>query len=218
MKFSLVTLVALFSSAVVHALPASNSNGGIAVLLEAEAHSKRDVFDAAPAPNAKLERRAVRVNTGPTLQKQMLDYHNAYRAHHATPPVTWSPTLAAFAAQQAGQCRFSHTLNNPYGENVGGTTYSNAAYLIYLMYIEINSYNYNNPGFSKATGHFTQLVWASTTQIGCAWATGCPGNLPNILFCEYSPRGNVLPAANFAANVKYPVSRPKLPPVPPMNG
>lgn len=34
------------------------------------------------------------------------------------------------------------------------------------------SYNFNNPGFTMQAGQFTQLVWKSTTKIGCA-AVAC---------------------------------------------
>jgi hypothetical protein len=33
-------------------------------------------------------------------------------------------------------------------------------------YNEVSKYNYRNPGFSMATGHFTQLVWKNTKSIG----------------------------------------------------
>lgn len=31
-------------------------------------------------------------------------------------------------------------------------------------------YDYNNPGFSSATGHFTQVVWRTSTTVGCGRA------------------------------------------------
>ena len=34
-------------------------------------------------------------------------------------------------------------------------------------------YNWNLPGFAEKTGHFTQLVWKETTQVGCG-LTFCP--------------------------------------------
>jgi hypothetical protein len=32
-------------------------------------------------------------------------------------------------------------------------------------YNEVQSYNFNSPGWSGATGHFTQLVWKDTTKV-----------------------------------------------------
>jgi hypothetical protein len=35
-------------------------------------------------------------------------------------------------------------------------------------YNEVQYYSWSNPGFSQNTGHFTQVVWKSTSQLGCA--------------------------------------------------
>jgi len=49
-----------------------------------------------------------------------------------------------------------------------------------------------------ACGHFTQVVWATTTEIGCA-LVDCPSGTPanpgtgwrvQLLFCQYNPGGN----------------------------
>lgn len=54
----------------------------------------------------------------------------------------------------------------------------------------MKGYDYNEPGFSETTGHFTQLVWKNTTTMGC----GCRlcGTRGWFLVCEYWPRGNVV--------------------------
>jgi hypothetical protein len=36
-----------------------------------------------------------------------------------------------------------------------------------MWYGEIAKYDFRRGGFSMDTGHFTQVVWRSTTTIGC---------------------------------------------------
>ena len=50
-------------------------------------------------------------------------------------------------------------------------------------------------GFTAATGHFTQVVWKSTTGLGCGFNAGC-----RMYVCNYSPPGNFL--GQFDANVQ----------------
>ncbi|EPS40503.1 hypothetical protein H072_5632 [Dactylellina haptotyla CBS 200.50] len=152
-----------------------------------------------------------------SLPSQMVYYHNAWRAHHGVGAVTWNSTLASAALVSASKCVFAHTKNNPYGENIAAGTYTNPAFYAALWYNEVSQYDFNNPGFSGATGHFTQVVWKNSKQIGCAWVRNCPGNYPNMLFCEYSPYGNVLPESNFRENVLPAKSSPQNPPNPPSN-
>lgn len=72
-------------------------------------------------------------------------------------------------------------------------------------------YDFNNPNFSELTGHFTQLVWAGTTQVGCAIGV-CPNGVQvgastwngKLYVCEYSAAGNVW--GYFRSNV-FPASR-----------
>jgi hypothetical protein len=71
-------------------------------------------------------------------------------------------------------------------------------------------YNYSSPGYSGTTGHFTQLVWKATSQIGCAAVT-CPdgsiftgyGQNSLYLVCEYYVPGNWVDPSNSANTAKY---------------
>ena len=57
-----------------------------------------------------------------------------------------------------------------------------------LFYDEIKYYNYNAPGFSLATGHFTQVVWKSSKSIGVGVAKGLGGT--TYVVVNYYPQGN----------------------------
>ena len=77
-------------------------------------------------------------------------------------------------------------------------------------YNEIQFYNYNNPGFSGATGHFTQVIWKSSTQVGCGLSVNYQRQLVGTTYwnfymayvsCNYSPAGNNISNGQFALNV-----------------
>lgn len=53
--------------------------------------------------------------------------------------------------------------------------------------------------FIQGTGHFTQLVWKSTTQLGCAMAVTTTNKVYGV--CNYSPQGNIVNAGYFQNNV-----------------
>ena len=134
-------------------------------------------------------------------QQVVLDEHNRLRALHVdTDPLTWSDTLAQYAEEYAAAYNCSsgvlHHSGGPYGENLAiGYSLSNA---VDAWYAEIKYYNYSNPGFASNDGHFTQVVWKDTKQVGCA-IRYCNSVWQNYVVCEYDPSGNYL--GEFADNV-----------------
>ena len=132
------------------------------------------------------------------VMQAVLDAHNAYRAKHCVPPLTWSVQLASSAQQWANRCDFNHDDHSPHGENLfWGTSgaYSPQA-AVAAWYEEIADYNFSRPDFSEQAGHFTQVVWRGSKQLGCGMAT-CRGN--HFWVCRYSPPGNV--TGQFQRNV-----------------
>jgi len=138
-----------------------------------------------PAPGgAKLD---------PTAQA-FIDAHNAYRAKHCAPPLSWSPTLAQVAQSWANEmkrrkCAFEHSGSQKYGENLAGGTAGalDPQATVDMWYEEVAKYKFPSGGFSMDTGHFTQVVWTTTTQVGCGWVT-C-GQM-DLIVCNYDPPGN----------------------------
>ena len=74
-------------------------------------------------------------------------------------------------------------------------------------YDEVEWYDYNNPEVSShETGHFTQVVWASTTEVGCGIAR-CDRS--GVVVCQYRPSGGYdgYEKGGFAKNVSPPDTR-----------
>lgn len=127
------------------------------------------------------------------LARELLDAHNRFRAHHCARPLVWSADLARTASDWAAalrddNCAFQHS-QTAYGENLAAGTSLSGAAAVELWYREAGDYNYRKHGFSMATGHFTQLVWAATRAVGCGTAR-CQGM--QLWVCHYDPPGNVL--------------------------
>ncbi|MCB9559812.1 MAG: hypothetical protein H6708_05335 [Kofleriaceae bacterium] len=124
----------------------------------------------------------------------MLAEHNRYRAAHCAPALTWSDKLAGVAQAWADHlrddgCAFEHSRTR-YGENLAaGTTGAlPPADVVAMWYRERDAYDFARGGFSGKTGHFTQVVWAETTAVGCGMSQ-CDGL--DVWVCNYDPPGNV---------------------------
>jgi uncharacterized protein YkwD len=122
-----------------------------------------------------------------------VEAHNRVRAKHCAGALTWSAKLAQVAQKWANSlrdkgCAFGHS-NGSYGENLAaGTTGTlDPEAVVAMWYDEIAHYRFPDGGFSMQTGHFTQVVWRGTSQLGCGHSQ-CKGM--DIWVCEYDPPGN----------------------------
>lgn len=125
----------------------------------------------------------------------LLDRHNELRALHGSGKLTWNWTLAEFAADYANRTLDCNNLKlvhsgGPYGENLAAG-YSGGFAPVQVWYDEIKLYDYKKPGFSEETGHFTQLIWNSTTELGCA-IVNCNNEWGQYTICEYQKAGNIV--------------------------
>src|SRR4051794_2148301 len=135
------------------------------------------------------------------LQTTILDVHNKERSAVGVAPPTWSNSLAAGAQTWANHLattgQFAHdpvhtglTCTGPcYGENIAGfingVSEPNGGQ---SKWVNEKSQYQGGPSF-YAVGHYTQMVWDKTKQVGCA--TAPPSAHPySILLCRYDPPGN----------------------------
>jgi hypothetical protein len=142
-------------------------------------------------------------NGEPAAMNGMTAAHNAARASvnpaPATPmpPLTWSPDVAAVAQAYAEQCVFQHSQGS-YGENLYATTGGGTPQDVVSSWVsEVADYDYasNSCAGGKACGHYTQVVWANSLNLGCGMAF-CTVNSPfgsgpwEMWVCNYDPPGN----------------------------
>lgn len=129
-------------------------------------------------------------------KQQLLDDHNKWRTEVGTDSVIWSDDLEQEAQNWANNlaktCNMKHS-DTEYGENIyWGMEKSSPSEVVTLWADEKKYYSgqeISNNNFMKF-GHYTQLVWYNTTEIGCAKATCKNGG--EIWVCNYNPSGNYI--------------------------
>lgn len=129
-------------------------------------------------------------------EKDILALHNRYRSKHCASPLKWSKPVAEIAQAFADKlresgCVFQHSSSSKYGENLfftGPSSNESGIQAVQTWYDEHRRHNFKSKRFAMNTGHFTQVVWRETTELGCGKAE-CNGG--DIWVCNYLPAGNV---------------------------
>ena len=62
---------------------------------------------------------------------------------------------------------------------------------LYCRYGEYKDYDFSRGGWQKGTGHFTQVVWKSTKELGIGRAKTADGKLTFVVG-RYRPAGNII--------------------------
>ncbi|KAL5707213.1 hypothetical protein ACHQM5_025290 [Ranunculus cassubicifolius] len=129
--------------------------------------------------------------------QNILAAHNRARAQVGVGPMGWSSTLAAYAQRYANSmvstCNLVHS-GGPYGENLAwqsnnALTYT-AAVNMWVSERQYYDYNSNSCASGKACGHYTQVVWRASVNVGCGGVICNSG--ATFIICNYSPPGNVV--------------------------
>lgn len=140
----------------------------------------------------------------PAVNQQALNSHNKVRAQVRQRPLKVSKDLTQIAQKWANQlarsCQMYHQKDAPFGENVGRSGGpSNINTIINAWASEKRNYNLkqNTCPKGKQCYHYTQMVWAGTTEIGCAKQRCTNGSGAEIYVCNYFPAGNIVGARPF---------------------
>jgi len=137
--------------------------------------------------------------------------HNKWRMHvGVTKKLRYSPSLATSAQtwvdklKRTNHCRMRHSKpNGQYGENLywaSALRWSDgrrelqevtAQKVVDSWGSEKADYDYvhNHCATGKMCGHYTQIVWRTTTTVGCAMVV-CEDSNEQVWACQYRPAGN----------------------------
>jgi hypothetical protein len=143
---------------------------------------------------------------GEGLAVRMLALHNAARAEVGAPPLEWDPALAVAAASYGpalstlppGVLEHSPRDTRPgQRENLamGWTETTSPEELIGLWTREKTIFfpgvfpAVSRTGKWEQVAHYTQMVWKTTTHVGCALYPA--PNRWTYLICRYTPPGNL---------------------------
>uniref|UniRef100_A0A8C2G5B2 Im:7150988 n=1 Tax=Cyprinus carpio TaxID=7962 RepID=A0A8C2G5B2_CYPCA len=136
-----------------------------------------------------------------SFKKEFLETHNQYRKQHQAPELRYSDELCSAAQKWADHLLSIRSLAHSDTENGENVFYSSSSVKKTpkdSWYSEIKDYNFSSPGFQYSTGHFTQVVWKSSTELGVGLATD--GNTVFVVG-QYKPSGNITNAGYYEKNV-----------------
>jgi uncharacterized protein YkwD len=138
------------------------------------------------------------------FDKGLLDAHNKERATLGVPPLTWSDALAKDAAGWAAHIvQIGHPVHSKPEErsHEGESLWMGTAgafspdEIVGGWIAEKSSFVYGafpnvvKSGDWHVVGHYTQVIWRNTKEVGCAKTT-MGGN--DLVVCRYNPAGNLV--------------------------
>lgn len=137
------------------------------------------------------------------LRQSVLRLHNQARRAFGVAPLAWSDELAAGALQHARYMAatgiYGHDRTpgrrKKAGENLWRGQRGVFAYDV-MVQVMVDEARLFRPGFFpnnsangdwNAVAHYTQIVWPTTTEVGCALASSAT---TDYFVCRYAPTGN----------------------------
>jgi hypothetical protein len=171
--------------------------GGLGLLLA----SISSAAAAVPLPSANWPAPALRGDA--VLRQTMLGLHNQARGHFGVGPLVWNEQLAdaarAYAGRMATTGDYRHDSTpgrrKAMGENLwrGPRGVFGYEVMIGTMIDEQRLFrrgafpNVSTTGQWIDVSHYTQIIWPTTTEVGCALVANAT---TDYLVCRYAPTGN----------------------------
>ena len=140
---------------------------------------------------------------GSLLRTSALRLHNDARRSFGVAPVAWSEALAdearAYARTMAATGTYGHDRTPGRRQRMGETLWRGSRGVFSyetMIGVMVDEGRLFRPGIFPAVsatrnwadvGHFTQIVWPATTEIGCGLASSAGSDY---LVCRYAPTGN----------------------------
>ena len=128
---------------------------------------------------------------------EMLHSHNQVRLQRQIPPLRWSYSLEAAAQEWAEHLSAIGAMQHDHTRRVGQNLFVSygrqmpPAFVVGKWAGESKDYDERRfkcaPG--EVCGHFTQVIWRGTKEVGCGVAGGNNGQF---WVCFYSPPGNII--------------------------
>jgi uncharacterized protein YkwD len=132
------------------------------------------------------------------FELEALEAHNKYRTKHHVPPLNLNKELCKIAQSYAEKLLQNNSMDysfgkfkgNDMGENIFKCqgTEATGEMATNDWYNEVKSHNFKKD-FQKNTGHFTQIIWKDTKEVGFGKASR--GNTYYVV-ANYYPPGNFL--------------------------
>lgn len=136
-----------------------------------------------------------------SAERIWLAAHNSERAAFGARPLAWNEALEAEARQWADRLAregvLRHSRRRDTGENLwmGSAGHHEPAQMVRAFTAEKRWFspgtfpNVSRTGNWADVGHYTQIVWQDTREVGCAQARG---SRFDVFVCRYWPAGNVM--------------------------
>ena len=147
----------------------------------------------------------VAARDAPILKLAMLEHHNDERRAVGLAPLVWDDTLTqhalAYARELARTRKFEHARqpDGPGREGENLFTGTLGAYSFDEMvqfwidekkwFVNRAAPDVSTTGRGEDVGHYTQMIWRTTTKVGCAIASS---KWDDYLVCRYAPAGNII--------------------------